>query len=519
MSEYEQNPLFQDEETAETVETTESVAEEKKPAKKSKKKKALIIGASVVGIIAAVVAVVLIVLANTPIGLLTTGIRNSMKALESSEISTMMEKVSNGGSMKVFLDLEKLLQGQNIPLSGTGYMKFYMNEKQQKAVISIGAETSIIQDISANIYTDKDSLVISSDWLLGDKAFGLEMDNLADDFNNSVFGPNGTYSLGVTIPDNFQDQLELYESFYKDLEELGKELGDLLLKSLEKNANLEKQNDELSLGGKDVKTTAVIMKMDHDQLANVLEDVLDYMRKNKAFEKFIEKYAELLLGDAYYWMDSEEAVEMFFEALDAAKDEMDELRDQMEEQEIALEVVCHISKSGKQLIGLEVIMESDAETIEFTIAAGPDLKKIDGIYFSMENGEQTVEGFYEINTNDKNEYEADLRIRANGESVLNGQVDWDKKEGDLAITATAEGSTVAIRGTLEQTGKKILLTLDSVEADGMQVEMGLGIELLASDKMPATPEYTNILKMTEDEVAAIISDLSTIFLQMAFGMA
>lgn len=510
MSEYELNT------PSPTVEEVE-IGAEKKTGKKSWKK-GLLIGGIVLAVVAVIAVIVLTVLANTPAGLLATGFRNSKDALESNSFSEKMNQVSNGGSMEITLDLANLMAESGLPMGGTGSLKFYMDSEKGKSVMTLGVLLANIRNMDMSLFFNEDSLVLASDWLLGDKAYGVGYNDLEENFNNSVFGPDGAYSLGIEVPEDLQEQLDKYQKYTEDTEKIAAQLGNHLLESAGKNASLEKANATLSLGGKEVKTTAVSIKMDHDQLAAVMEDTLEYMRTDEDFKAYMKEYADILFSDS--WADPDTLVEEFYQELDDAKDEMDELKKELEEEEAGVEVVFHITKSGKQMVGIELTFESNISPVQLSFYAGPDLESANEISFRVDADGSIVRGSYVVTTNDKKAYAAELMLREDGETVLSGQVNWDKTSGDLVITMTDEWEdSVVIRGTLVETKMVTDLTLDSIEMEGEQVELGLGVVLKTSDKMPDSPAYKDILKMTEAEVTSLITDLSMVFLQMAYSMA
>lgn len=67
---------------------------------KPKSKKGLFIGIAALVAVAIIAAIVIGVMANTPMGLLATGFRNSIKALESNSDMDILDEISNGGSME-----------------------------------------------------------------------------------------------------------------------------------------------------------------------------------------------------------------------------------------------------------------------------------------------------------------------------------------------------------------------------------------------------------------------------------
>ena len=491
---------------------------------KPQSKKGLFIGIAALVAVAIIAAIVIGVMANTPMGLLATGFRNSIKALESNSDMDILNEISNGGSMEISMDLAALMQDSGIPLSGTASVKVYADNEKGKSVVSMGVLLGGVQNLDATIYADRESVILASDFLLGNKAYGFDLEGLEKDFNNSVFGPEGPFSLGIELPENFQEllekyrgQMEKYQDYNEATQRLSEQMVSRLLESLEKNADIEKENDILTLNDEDVKTIAVSIKMDHDQLAEIIEDMLEYLRTDEDLEAYLEEYADILFGTP--GMDSSDTVEQFYDALDEAEDNFDEMKDEMEEQDAGLKITFHITKSGKQLIGMELELQGNTDPVILSIYAGPDLADMKEVSFRVDSEESSVRGEYVITENDKKEFAAQLKVQDNGESVLSGQVTWNKQDGDFAVTLTnVEGDVVALRGTLEQSEKETSLVLQSVEVEGQQTNLGIGIKLLASDKMPDTPQHTDILKMTQAEVEALVQELSMALLPLTMGM-
>ena len=244
-----------------------SAFEELAVAEKPRSKKGILIGAvAAFAVIAVVVAVLIGVLSGSPLNLLATGFRNSMEALEGNDFTDRLEQVGNGGSMELSAELSTLLKGSGLPLSGTGSLKMYMDQEGQKAAMTLGVQLGG-QTLDASIFGNRESVVIASDWLLGDKAYGVELKSFVEDFNKSVFRMDGPCSLGIELPENLQEQMTVDPAYAEDTAKITEQLATRLVTSLEKNATMEKEKATLTLGGEDVKTTAVTVKMEPDQLA------------------------------------------------------------------------------------------------------------------------------------------------------------------------------------------------------------------------------------------------------------
>ncbi len=496
----------------------EPAFEEPVVAQKPKSKKGLWIGLAALVAMVVIAAIVIGMVTSSPLGLLATGFRNSMEAMENDAYTQLMHQVSNGGSMEFSADVDSLmLQGNRIPLDGTGFVKIYMNEEAQKTAMTLGVQLGS-QKLDASIFGNQESVVLASDWLLGDKAYGVTLKDFVENFNKSVFRMDGPYSLGIELPENFQEQLDKNQKLTEAAEKVGQELAAVLLKSVEENSTVEKENATLTLGGDTVKTTAVSIKMDHNQLAAFFEDMLEYMRTDEDFKAYMEEYMSLA-ATVDGQTDTKALVEEFFQEMDRVAEEMEETKKQMEEEETGMEITFHITKSGKQLIGAELVFASNVEPGMVSIYAGPDLKNAKEFSIQIESGEESLQMTYRIKADDKESFVALLDICENDQDVLKADVRWDKQTGAWEIVATTDGEeSVIIRGNLEQTEEKVSVTLESVEASGQSTDLGIHMVLRASDEMPEAPQYTEILKMTEAEVGSLVEELGMAVFQLAFGM-
>ncbi len=484
-----------------------------------KSKKGLLIGvAAALIVIAIVVAIMIGVLSSSPLGLLATGFRNSMEAMQGDAFTALMDQVSNGGSMELSMDLAPLLQESGLPLSGTGSMKIYTDEEAQKTAMTLGVQLGG-QKLDASIFANQESVAIASDWLLGDMAYGFSLKNFVKNFNKSVFGPNGACSLGIEIPENFQVQMDEYQNYAKDTEKIAAQLVTRLMESLEKNSTVEKENATLILGGEEVKTTAVIVKIGPDQLAAVVEEMMEYLRTDAELKAYIEEYKDILFASVEAdGIDADDFVKELYQGLD--DEDIEDLKKEIQEEEAGLDATFHITKSGKQLIGMELFFASNMEPGKLNVYAGPDLENAKEIRFEMSSGDETAQVTYLVKMDDENTFVALLDLNENGEALLKTDVRWDKQTGAWEITLTDDfDETAVIRGTLEKSDKEISVKLESMEAEGEKAELGMVVVLRAEDTMPEMPHYNDLLAMTEDDVNSLVNDLGMVILQLMYGMA
>ena len=72
---------------------------------------------------------------------------------------------------------------------------------------------------------------------------------------------------------------------------------------------------------------------------------------------------------------------------------------------------------------------------------------------------------------------------------------------------------------MELTDDKATAVLENISNGSETVNLDISLVLRTSDEMPATPQYTELLKMTEAEVDSLVEDLGAVILQLMYGMA
>ena len=522
----EQIPVAE-EPAAEAAELAEPAPEGKfgKIMEKVKKlgKKGAIIGAAAAVVVLAVILAIVLAGGSSPLSLIATGMQNSLQAMEENKTLTLIDEISNGGSMEVSVDLETLTEsmGTGFVLDGSVSAKIYSNMKDNQMVMQAGVKLGADNNLDASMFVNKDSFAVASEWLLGQKAYGFDLKNIGENIKNSpIFGENGTYPIDIELIENLERRLTDSEEFSKDSEKIAKAVAARLVKAIEKHATIEKENATLTFGKEEVATTAVTVELEQEQIYAVVAEMLEYVRDDKALKQYLQDHAAMIFGDMY--MDENERNEMiqdFYDELGDMEDELEELAESLELADASCKFTFHITKSGKQLVGVELKAETYDEPVKFSVYAGPDLKEATEISFHLDAGYNNSRISYEVKTDDKKEFEAELKIREDNQIVMRAGIVWDKNDGDFEITAKAEyEGEMILKGNYEQSGKKTTIELKNISVDGERIPLDTTIVLAASDKMPSMPKYNNILQMTEDELEELTADLSEIAQDLIFSL-
>ena len=500
---------------------------DKKNTAKGGSKKRTVIAIAIAAVAVIVMAAVGVsIFASSPLALVGTGFANSAKAIEKSETVVFFEKLRDGGSAEIFVGLEEMLASAlGVRVDAAAQLKLYSDGNDGAALaadLKLGGVTFL--DVLLN--ATKQDITLTSNAILGNTAYGVDLEKAAEQFNTSVFGPNGPYSLGIDTLDEFTDSITQGEEIGEDAKEIEESFLIALLESVDQHAEITKENKELDFNGVQAKTTAVKIVLESEAAAAVAVDMVEYLYTNEELKQFLRTYetmvADYLMGlDLIsYYDDPGEAIDDFYDALEEIYMDPAEFAEQIEDSDITLNVVFYISKSDKELVGMDLMVELDGDEVEFSLLAGPTLSDLREISVKVKADGTLVRGYYRVDTNDSTEYAAEFSLREDGDVLTNGEFHWDKKAGNYALTVRdAYDDAITLEGTLEVSAQQVALSFDRIAAGGDAQEMQIELTLRASDQKPTMPEeYTDILTMTQGQIEDLTTELATELMNMVYAL-
>ncbi|MBQ3956222.1 MAG: hypothetical protein II680_10045 [Clostridia bacterium] len=479
------------------------------PAKK--KSKAPIIILVAVLVLAAVAGTLFLFLHSDPAAKLTKAVKTSLKAAKSSEPVSVLSSAAEAGSIEISgsaADLTESLLG--IRVDAGVRLKAVMNTKKAtegslEGAISInGAEMA---DFAA--YTDGKSLAVQSEAILGQSAYGVGFGEIRGRFDQSVFGPDGEYSLGIdgaALGDFFEGIAEGAEN--KDKAKLGEKTLLDLFALVKKYAEFEESAGEIPTefcGRIPVKNIA--LDLGGEKLYGFLKDLLAYARDSEEFAELYKDLApayEKLAGDL-------PDPENYGDWIDEMLSDLESRREEIEK--TTLSFVFHISKKNGQIVGIDFTGVSgvDGSRLEADLLCAPDWKSPSEIRADMKVGEES--GSFTWFVRDDGELKTyALEAKISGEPKFNGIIRRSTVSGDLLGNfQLKDGMEVygeySFSGNLEIKDGKTVLRLDSVDFGDTSLALGgIKITVRESDELKPIPEYRDALSLTADEVGKIAED-------------
>lgn len=236
----------------------------------------------------------------TPKNTIENAVEESFKAAKKSDDAKFIDKVLNGGSIEVSANLAKLME--NMGAEDAPNMdfaaKYYFDISAAEMALSLVASMDSESLLDALVYMSDEKFALSSEALLGKDAYGIVFKDLEKNFDNSEFGPDGEYSLGIGF-EEIAAVLKAYESASnppKDLEKFVDKTMDIVddiytvvIKSVLKHAEVDKTSGTISCAGKDVKTKDLTIELNGEAVSLILADVYDYLANDKDLNKYLTK--------------------------------------------------------------------------------------------------------------------------------------------------------------------------------------------------------------------------------------
>ena len=447
---------------------------------------------------------------GTPVAKAMTGIRKSVEALEKNEYASVAKNVSEAGSMTVSVDLSKLadLIGTEVPAKIE--ISSYSSLKNYKAALEIDGQLKNKSILHGTLTFSDEEIAVACEQILGKKNYSLSFKDLAKNLPKSIFDPDS--DTDYALPEELYEWLTGLKNgpitpmkeIVSDAKPLVEKVAKLLKTSIEKNADITKESETISIGEADVKTNAVTIKMNGKQAAAVVTDVLKWAKSDKDLKDLINKvittYGPLLEMEED---DIEEFFENFYDSIDETLEEAEDV----EADSLNLTVVLYTNKSNGQLVKAEITSKDDYGKTTYTLEGGPDWKDPTYCAFTMKDPYSKNSVTYTVEENTKSQFTAKIKVKEDSDTTMTATYSWDKSSGDLRISSTE--ADFKLTGTMTQKGKVTTIELKKLEV-GRYIsvkDLGTTITLNESAKLPSISKTTEVVKLSEDDIEALIEDV------------
>lgn len=441
----------------------------------------------------------------------------TIERLSENEIVTTAQQAINGGSLTISIDgTDVLSELSGMDMEATAEMKFWLDVEGGKTALQVTAD---IMDtaIDAAIYLNADNIAVVSEVLLGDDAYGINIAKIADNLEDSVFGPDGPYYIGDEAYDLFIAALngevidtKAGEKLANTGMKLAENYVDFVIKTVFKHALVEKENDTVKIGGEKVKAQIITVTIDAPAMIEIMADVLEKIDGDKKLNNYLYDLAEYL-DDAQESADMDEVdfadiVDSFYDSVEDMLDTVDDAREDAEDANMEIEFEFWLK--GGDLLGLK----ADLAGTELEVKIGPDPKSPELISIEVNDGWSTMSVVYEVEENSKEKFEAVFSMSEDDYELVNLTIDYDKEDGDWELGIYDGWDTYGIAGNLEINKDVYTITFSGLIGEDIPEEVNMVFEMITitldtDDKAPDAPKYTDILTLDEDEFNEVIETI------------
>lgn len=367
--------------------------------------------------------------------------------------------------------------------------------------------------LSGSAYISADKIYVQENEIF-DATIGLIKGELADDLKDSIFAYDSESDFA--IPDEeayniilavleYYDELDTKE-LEKDAEKLVKRYSKDIYKIFCENAEFEAENDKVKLNGEKKSVRVITIKFDEGDVAEMVEQICEYICEDEELLEFIEKYTEDLddafeeeLNDAGY----SSIADAYEDLIDNLDDEIDSICEGIKESEFKIAIEIVTPKLSSTLLKLSVSV--DKEDL-FELDFGPKgIKKTNIISLTVAgNKDDKIE--YEVLENNMSEYKSELRV---GKQEI-CEIEVDRKKDTFEINVN---DYIEISGSMSKKGDTTTIEFEEMvmpNGEG-KIYSDLTIVIDEKDKMPDPEEkFDSIADIKVEDIEEWMEKISEI---------
>lgn len=360
------------------------------------------------------------------------------------------------------------------------------------------------QEIKASLFGDNGELALSIPALLGDTAYGINLNTLVSDLESSpIWSMLGmSYQDFVTMSGiDLGEVMDSLENVTGSLEGIGTLLDEIL-----SNIDVTTTEGKVTVNGTEVDATIITYSFDEQDVLKMANAALDGVKE------MAEDMVNELAGSLGDYIDVDEILgEMDFEDLKA------EMQDAFEEVELDFSLSMNINASTGYLMSVNGemagVIDGDEGRVYLDLVLGVDPSASDKYTFEVgaegdvhKSGlraviERDLDSTVQVTTLTVSAFEDDEEYE-----MMTGSLEYNTSTHDFELVAEASGEELVVTGSFQSTDDLFELGIDSVEVAGDEtvVDLLIRIEAINGSQIPDMPSYKNILKLTAEEIEELV---------------
>lgn len=420
--------------------------------------------------------------------------------MESYDLVTTLLNLSKNGSIAVSAEYED--EEEDITAGGT--FQLFFNSDQQKVAAALDG-TFGDESIDALLTFGTDEFTVKCDRILG-KAYGISFKDFENKLQKSFLNPDSDsdYALDDDTYEAVIDMINSYKDDKKIEDEVNK-LADkyvkLFYKEIENNSEMTKENAKVDvLEYEELQSIAVKIAIDNKGLANVLSSLWKQAKEDKELKSFLTKN---IFENAAYSDSSYDDVDELFDDLD---DEIDEVVEDLEDNNVKIVVTLYLNSSSGAIMRVDASYKTEDEKAAVSVELGNKFETFEGFKITEKYDDDDEQYIYLKVTEDTKD---ELKVKLNqniSDDFPEITVKYDRKDGDLTITADSDEEEVVIKLNYIMKSGVHTFTFISATVDDEDIEFPgkLTVTIKEKDTMPSVDKYTDVLTLDDDAIEELI---------------
>jgi len=495
-------------------------------------KSKLLIGLFAGALVAAGAVAAGIAIYNRPEALIGRAWNNTIDDCKDIEFYNDMNRLANGGSTSVSMNLSGLMDGSGSGSDMSANLTVYSDLAGGRGAAELELLNGNDSAASLSGCYNTDYLNFSSSELLGDDVYGVNFESLEDNYDGSILDPD-TYdddeydimeSCGPMIK-NLAVNLENSKTLQADTDSLSAKYRKLLIRSLLDYSDTEVSSDTIKCGSDNIDCRVVTMNIDGDGLASAFSDIIDEAEDDDKLEDYLNNHVSAVNP----YSDSKDFADSFYDALDSAQDSLDELKDS----DIDVQLVFYITRSGTRIARLDFsakgsysddyvddnYLESDDCDVDFSMVLGRKVTETDEMSFSANNNvsDESINARLSIKQNDSDMLNLKLKTESTysyGSDSETVSLKWNRADGDMTVRLKSDDTDLKITADVTDDGDTRTFVINHIEQNGTCSDefenLGLSVALDFSADIPEpTKDFTELTELDKNDWSDIEEDFES----------
>ncbi len=391
-------------------------------------------------------------------------------------------------------------------ISNTLYMDKAENKYADKLLITKGEEK-----IEFDLYANKEALVVSAPDFLGEGAYGIDLKNIYNDLKDS--------GIWETIGISFEDFKKLFGSILQDVqaENNGQQTASMRkmlemwnqIKTVTNQCKVTVDEQSIITINDMAESVNITYTLTTDQLKQIVDIVMEWVGSNSDLMDLISFGTE----EGETPDESEPAGETEIEKITAG------IKKTLDDSRTTIKVTFSINPKTETLMKVTAELNANVdehdESFHISLDLGKDVETSSAYKFrvAMTNGADKAESVFAVNykrMDAKGIYDRRITVLTEGgedDAEYTMGFAWVMSDMSYTMNIDWDGNHIAAGGFCKIENDTMEVTLTSLKYEEEDIDINFRLLIAPGKEVPETPKYTNILKMSEKELKALIGNL------------